>query len=151
MSGLGFGVQAAALTGALTCKITEYWSAPYSERDLRKLVPAQQTHRFSKNSVRWQGVVGEVYRDDTERLRWRYDMRLPEDPIGGAVLSYSLIRKTGMVILRVQPKGLQRGDDAIPGGGFRFFYEPEIDTSGTVPLVFSEPVSVDRIVGHCSG
>jgi hypothetical protein len=137
-------VSAAPVAGhVVTCSISNYNDHPYSRSTLQGLIPERQTHRIEGTTARFGDATGLVTQDDESRLKWRYNVTLSQQSGMTATLSYTIIRPSGMLIVRVYPGGSSGAGSGLVNPVFEFAVI--IDDTGE-----QEYVPVDRVTGACA-
>ncbi|MFT4716764.1 MAG: hypothetical protein ACI861_002456 [Paracoccaceae bacterium] len=142
-AGLLLGLASSISAHILDCEIVDYSEFPYTRTTLEMLLPVEQSHKFTGQEVRWNGVVGAVTQDDAGRLKWKYSALVQRNSGMTATISFTLIRVSGVLIIRVEPGGKTQRTNSVDAKDFQFAVR--VDDLDDVNIV-----SVDRVTGRCS-
>jgi len=94
-----------AVAGIVDCRITDYANYPYNKATLESLLPQNQRHVLTGTVARHGNKTGLVTQDDADRLKWEYPLEVTRNSGLPATISYTIIRSTNTLIVRVQPGG----------------------------------------------
>ena len=137
----------AANAEVLDCSIMQYANPPYFKADLKGLLPSNQRHVLSGDEARWGDILGRVTRNDGDRIKWYYTAIVPQNAGLKAKVSFTLIPKNGILIVRVNPGGSSSDPQPYVARNFRFKVVAYIDSDG---FWEQEILPVTRVGGVCA-